>query len=243
MDITILEDLGLTESEIKTYLATLELGSTTAGPILKKSNLQNSVVHRALNNLIEKGLINYILEGRRKVYQATDPNNFYDFIENKKKRFEQILPELKAKQEMAKEQNQATIYQGKRGLNEIYTILVNTEGKEYNTYGGGTRVTHDAMGKTWWRNIHAKRIANKLPARQIFDETIRDFGTELRKRPITKIRFLPQDFEQLTEIVIVGEYVAINIFAENPYGILIKDKTVVEGYKKNFELLWKKAKE
>ena len=39
MDITILEDLGLTNAEIKIYLALLELGSTTAGPIIEKSGL------------------------------------------------------------------------------------------------------------------------------------------------------------------------------------------------------------
>ena len=98
MDIEILEDLGLTQSEIKTYLTLLELGSSTAGPILEKSNLQNSVVHRALNSLIEKSLITYVLEGNRKIYQATDPENFNLFIDEKKRKFQEILPELKEKQ-------------------------------------------------------------------------------------------------------------------------------------------------
>ena len=62
MDTSILEDLGLTQAEIKVYIALLELGSSSAGQILEKSGLQNSVVHRALNSLIEKGLISYILE-------------------------------------------------------------------------------------------------------------------------------------------------------------------------------------
>ena len=87
MDITILEDLGLSITEIKVYLSLLELGSSTAGPILEKSQLQNSVVHRAINTLITKGLINFILEGKRKIYQATDPENFITYIDEKKKRF------------------------------------------------------------------------------------------------------------------------------------------------------------
>ena len=242
MDITILEDLGLTESEIKVYITLLELGSSSAGKILEKSGIQNSVVHRALNTLIEKGLISYILEGRRKVYQATDPENFYDFIDDKKKRFEQILPELKEKQTFAKETAAATIYKGKRGINEIYNVLLNSGGKEYNTFGGGKRVTFDVMGEHWWKNLHAKRIAKKIRARQVFDETIRKFGEWLNKKPLSQVRFLSQEFEQMTETVIIGEYVAIIIFTENPYGVLIKDKAVVESYRKNFEILWKKAK-
>jgi len=37
MDVSILEDLGLTQAEIKVYLALLELGSSSAGRILEKS--------------------------------------------------------------------------------------------------------------------------------------------------------------------------------------------------------------
>lgn len=242
MDITILEDLGLTQAEIKVYVALLELGSTTAGPILEKSKLQNSVVHRALNSLIEKGLISYILEGKRKIYQATDPENFYNFIEDKKKRFEQILPDLKEKQKHAKKEEQATIFRGKRGINELYNLLLNSGGKEYNTFGGGTRVTYDVMGETWWKNLHVKRIAKRIKCRQVFDETIRKFGEELRKKSLTDIRFLSRKFEQLQETIIIGDYVGIAIFTKNPYGILIKDKTVADGYRKQFEVIWNIAK-
>ncbi len=54
MDVTILEDLGLTTAEIKVYIALLELGNSTAGPLVEKSGLQNSVVHRTLHSLIQK---------------------------------------------------------------------------------------------------------------------------------------------------------------------------------------------
>ncbi len=243
MDLSILEDLGLTQGEIKVYIALLELGSTTAGPLLEKSGLQNSVVHRALNSLIEKGLISFIKEGKRNIYQATDPENFFSFIEDKKKRFEQILPELKLAQQKQQKKEQALVFKGKRGINELYQTLLNSGGKDYNTFGGGTRVTHTIMGETWWNNFHAKRIAKKIKSRQVFDESIRTFGQELNRKPLTHIRFLSRTFEQLQETVIVGSYVGIAIFTENPYGILIKDSIVAEGYRKQFEVLWKIAKE
>ena len=242
MDTAILEDLGLTRAEIKTYITLLELGSSTAGRILEKSGLQNSVLHRALNSLIEKGLISFILEGKRKVYQATDPENFHDFIEEKKKRFDQILPELKKKRKLAKKTTTAAIFKGKKGLKELYNSLLNAGGKEYNTFGGGAHVTFEAMGEMWWKNLHARRIAKKLPSRQIFDESLHGFGKELNKLPLTKIRFLSQEFEQLQETIIIGDSVGIAIFTENPYGVLITDKIVADGYRKQFEILWKTAK-
>ena len=131
MDTTILEDLGLTQAEIEVYVALLELGSANAGHILDKSGAQNSVMHRALNSLIEKGLIHYIMEGRKKIYQATKPETFFEFIETKKKRFEKLLPELKQKEKFALTQEMATIYRGIRGVNEVYRQLREAKGKEY----------------------------------------------------------------------------------------------------------------
>jgi len=241
MDTSILEDLGLTHAEIKVYIVLLELGSSSAGQILEKSQLQNSVMHRALNSLIEKGIISYILQGKKKIYQASNPENFHDFIEEKKKRFDELLPELKARQKTAKKAVVGEIFKGKKGITQLYTTLLNSGGKEYNTFGGGSQVTYDVMGETWWKNLHAKRIEKRIPCRQVFDETIRKFGNELNKKPLTKIRFLPKEYAQLQETIIIGDFVGIAIFTENPYGILIKDKVVADGYRKQFEILWDKA--
>jgi HTH-type transcriptional regulator, sugar sensing transcriptional regulator len=243
MDTEILEDLGLTHTEIRVYLTLLELGSSSAGLILEKSGLPNSTVHRDLNSLIEKGLINFVFEGKRKIYQATDPEHFFVFMDEKQRKFEQILPELKKKQKMAKTKENAAVYKGKRGITEVYNIMINSKGKEYNTFGGGEEVAKK-MGLTWWLNIHAKRIDNKLPSRQVFDLTVRPAGgQEIEALPKTDIKYLPKEFAAFQETVIVGDKVAISLFTENPYSILIEDKNVAESYRQHFELLWKQAKQ
>jgi HTH-type transcriptional regulator, sugar sensing transcriptional regulator len=242
VDVSILEDIGLTQSEIKTYLTLLELGTSSAGKILEKSGIQNSVLHRALNSLSEKGLINFILDGKKKVYQATNPENFHNYIEDKRKRFDEILPELKARQSFAKNTENATIYKGKRGITEVYNTLVNSKAKEYLTFGGGEQCLN-LMGDAWWSNVHRKRLANKMPARQVWDVTVAKFSThDFMQTKMTHIRFLPQEFAHFQETAIVGDYVAITLFTDNPYSILIKDKVVADGYKKFFELMWKISK-
>ena len=56
MDTQILTDIGLTQAEIKVYLSLLELGTSTAGPIIENSGLQSSVVFMTLTKLIKKDL-------------------------------------------------------------------------------------------------------------------------------------------------------------------------------------------
>lgn len=242
MKTEILEDLGLTKSEINVYISLLEIGSSNAGDVLKKSKLQNSVVHRALNSLIEKGLINYVIEGKRKIYTATDPENFNKYIEDKKERFLEILPELKKKQASFKEVKNATIYNGKRGIKEVYYKLINQKNaKEYLTFGGGVDVAK-FMGEKWWEGLHTKRIYNNLKSRQIYDKTVKYIGEDVKKRKISKVKYLPENFAQFQETVIVEDYVAINVFSNDGYSFLIENKKVAEGYRKYFEALWKIAK-
>jgi len=241
VDLSIFEDLGLTAAETKVYVALLEIGSSQAGNIIDATNLQNSVVHRALHALSKHGLISFIYDGKHKTYQATNPEYFYRFIDEKKQRFNEILPELKAKQQLQTEHTKASLYRGVKGITEVYHTLISAQAKEYLTFGGGVLVAQ-RMSNTWWYNLHKKRVANKLPSRQIFDATVKQMAHEIENNPITDIRYLGADFASVQETVICGNLVAITVFTENAYSFLIEDKAVAEGYKKHFELLWKQAK-
>ena len=50
-----LVDAGLTNAEARVYLALLELGSTTAGPVIKKAGLHRGTTYQVLQRLLEKG--------------------------------------------------------------------------------------------------------------------------------------------------------------------------------------------
>lgn len=243
MDFEILEDLGLSQSEIKVYTTLLEIGTSFAGEVISKSKLQNSVVHRALNSLIEKGLINYVLDGKHKVYLATEPEYFFTYIEDKKKQFEAIFPKLKEKQLSQKQETQTSMFKGKKGISEVYNKLISLSNRELLTFGGSKETT-DFMGLTWWKNIHIKRIANNIENRHIASTEVLPYIDFFLKLELTNMKFLSKEtFSQYQETAIIGDYVAISIFAEEGYSILIQNKDVAEGYRKNFEMIWNLAKD
>jgi predicted transcriptional regulator len=111
METAALEDLGLSQAEIKTYIALLEIGESTTGPIIARSKLQSSVVHRVIKQLIEKELVSYVVVGKNKHYQPAKPQNLVNFVETKKKRLLEILPELESKQQLVK-RNTAEMFLG-----------------------------------------------------------------------------------------------------------------------------------
>src|SRR3989339_141543 len=96
-----LRKIGLTEGEIKVYIALLELGSTTSGNIIKISGVSGSKVYEVLDRLVNKGLVNFIHKNQVKYFEAASPERILDYLEEKGKQIEdekiliqKIIPEL-----------------------------------------------------------------------------------------------------------------------------------------------------
>jgi len=238
MDTSILEDIGLTGSEIKVFLTLLEIGSSTAGKVVEKSGLQNAVVHRAFHSLAEKGLITYVKEGKIRHYQAVEPKLLLGFLEEKKKHLEKLLPELEAKRKLAKQKPQATIFQGIRGVKELLNLMLDTKSRKYFAYGGPQRA-HDLLGDFFWESFHRKRISKKIKAKLLFHYSLKWWADELNRLSLTKVKTTRKDFEEVTETIICGDRVAIIIYLDKPFGFLIEEPLAAKSYRKFFELLWK----
>ncbi|MBI4162572.1 MAG: hypothetical protein HY513_02720 [Candidatus Aenigmarchaeota archaeon] len=239
MDTSVLEDLGFTNAEIKVYISLLELGTSTAGPIIEKSGLQSSVVHMTLNRLVEKGFATFVKEGQRNHYQASDPKHIEDYIEDKKDQFHAILPQLLSKQSMAKEKPETITFRSFKGIREMLQILLEAGGKRHLTISSSKESLR--MGEEWWKSYHRKRAAKGIDASLIFNESLRSWSAETKYNK-TEVRYTKQGFEPLTETIIRNDKVGIIIWSEKPFGILIHNKLVADSYEKFFQLLWKQAK-
>ena len=180
MDTQILEDIGLSNAEIKVYLALLELGTSTAGPILEKSALQNSVVHMTLNKLIDKGFVTFVKEGKRNHYQAANPKHIIEFINEKKERFEELLPELLLKQRTAKEKPEIVTFRGIKGIKELLLELLEAGGKEHHTFGSTAKSL--MLGEGWWVSYHKKRAARGIKTKPfvIWEQGAQDYWNDLK---------------------------------------------------------------
>jgi len=130
MNTAILEQIGLTKSEIKAYFALLELGTSSVGAILSKSKVPNSKVYIILNRLINKGLVTFSEKSNVKYYNAESPNRILDYIESKKEELnkekeemQKILPLMLKKQEKISE-NTAKVFEGRRGMISAYEDVI-----------------------------------------------------------------------------------------------------------------------
>ena len=102
MNIKILEEIGLTKTEIKIYLTLLKLGQSTTTNIVRKAEIHASKVYEFLDKLIQKGLVSYVIKSNKKYFSASEPDFLKEFLREKENKIKEqeseinkILPELK----------------------------------------------------------------------------------------------------------------------------------------------------
>ena len=239
MEIEVLENIGLTPAEAKVYLALLEMGGVSAKFILDKTGLHNSVVHNSLNRLIEKGFVSFVKEGKKNIYQASNPKHVIDFIDAKKERFESILPSLLAKQGMNVDKPEVTSFRGVCGVKELLLELLDAGGSEHHTIGSSSKSL--MLGEAWWVDYHVKRVKKKISAKLLFNESLRAWGAE-QKYKFSEVRYSESGFEPLTETIIRNDSVGIILWTEKPFGILVHNKELADSYETYFKHLWSEGK-
>lgn len=243
-----LKRIGLTEGEIKAYLALLELGSTTTGKITKISGISGSKVYEVLDRLMNKGLVSFIVKNNVKHFEATSPERILDYLEEKgeqieadKKEIHKIIPELILKQQHAS-RSEARIYTGWEGLKTANEDIINTlkKGDEWLSMG---LTEQPESWEIYFNKKQEVRAKKGIVHKHLINEKYKSLYKQRKKLPYTKFKFLSKELEMPTSTEIYGNKVIIFILIkESPMAIMIESKEVAESFRKYFNVLWNKSK-
>ncbi|MDP2946909.1 MAG: helix-turn-helix domain-containing protein [Nanoarchaeota archaeon] len=235
--------IGLTEGEAKVYLALVELGSSTVGPIVKKSKVAYSNIYDILNRLIDKGIVSFIVKQKTKYFTACSPSNILDYLDKKEKEilnqkdsFRKILPELEKLQE-TKENQEAEIFTGIRGLKTAYEKMFRNLGKNDETlffYIHDEKYSEEAdlfyhSTQELYKGKKNRGIANKECKN----------SWHVKKAKYLQTKFV--NFPIPGNIDIINNYVFIVSWSPTITGILINSKSIAENLRNYFNQIWEIA--
>tara|TARA_Y100000310_G_C20366544_1_gene661464 strand:- start:4 stop:741 length:738 start_codon:yes stop_codon:yes gene_type:complete len=244
MDQTILEEIGLTNSEIKIYTGLLKFGSVKVGELMKQVNLHRSRVYEVINRLIKKGLVSYVIKNNIKYFEATNPERLLTFIEEQKEKLSEkeskikkIIPELK-KNVSSLSKSEAHVFVGKEGLKTIRKDVLK---QKQDLYLIGAVGKEDKFLKYFFPNFNKLRIKSKIKWKILYDAEVR--GKKIANLGLMETKFLPKEYSSPSVINIYGDRV-VNILwnDDNPTCFMIINKEIADSYRKWFKLLWKSAK-
>ncbi len=227
-----LKQAGLTENESKVYLALIDLGPSLAGQISRKTGLHRRTVYDITEMLIKKGLIGYILQNNKKLFQASNPNRILEIIQEKQNLLTPLVQELSEKYKKTKQKEQTNFYKGKEGLKNIFEDQL--EAKEILILGASPKAYEILEFYFHWYD--KKRKSKKIKTKIITT------NKSIKNISLAEIKYLPQKYSNPVALNIYDDKTAIILWATEPIAILIKNKEIAEAYKQYFELMWKIAK-
>ena len=236
-DTKVLEEIGLTEGEIKIYLALLKIGASKSGLIMKEASMTNSSTYRCLESLMDKGLVNYIIKNNVKYFQAADPKSLLKLLDEKKAKISEMLPSLIKKEEEGQE---ARIYEGFKAITTAYEECLEElkPGDESLFFSIGEEDLSDKNIQTFFMNLSLKRKARKIGMRGIAPLETREI---FKKYPV-RIDMRYTDIKLPTGVSIYKNSIIIISWKDKPTAIIIKSRNITESYRNFFEDAWKLAK-
>jgi HTH-type transcriptional regulator, sugar sensing transcriptional regulator len=241
----LLEEIGLTKSEIAVYLALLEIGSSSTGKIVEKSKVASSKIYEILDKLIHKGLVSYVIKANIKHFEASSPKRLIDYmkekkddLEKKEKELENIIPQLELKRSLSKNENETHVFKGIKGAKTAFDdILQVCKKNDEIQILGFSDVSIEFQN--FLINFHNKRSKQGIKLKTIFGKGIKNLINEFKKIPLTEVKVSLSDEQRSVAFILYKDKVLFSIPSENLW-IQIKSKKLNDSFKNYFNDEWNK---
>ncbi len=248
IDTALLSEIGLSEGEIKVYLALMSLGASSTGPIIKESKVHASKVYPILDRLVDKGLVGFVKEGKKSIYRANPPTMITSFLEKKeadlktqKKEAQRLIRQLELLQTISEAGTDATIFKGRRGIKAAHDLLIKDlkKGDELLDFG------LTKQSKSWeiyFQHFQERRVKKGAKLKQLVSEEypwLDEYVTFRKHLPNTEIKFLPKHLLFPSVMEIWHDKVLITVLEGEGLSILIENKEVAESFRTQFYAMWK----
>lgn len=240
----ILINLGLSPNEIKVYLALLELGENTVGPLINKLKIHRQIAYDALASLIDRNLVIKTSKNNRFYFRIADPENIMISIKKQEKIARNFVKEVNKKRAGQTERQEIKIIEGEAAY--INWVIQGSEtmpiGSELYIVSSGLAEWEDLMTKEKnLSRINKIRNERNIKAKMIYLEKTRKKINSIEKSNYEN-RFIDSGYIMPTEFAITPIGVEFVSFGSDLLVIIVKSKKLRNDYLKYFENLWNIAK-
>lgn len=90
-----LGQLGLNQRQVRIYRALHQLGPSSIRDVAAKAGVNRGSTYETLKSLVSMGLVSYLPKGKRRVFQAEDPDRLLTLAESKQQALAQTMEDLR----------------------------------------------------------------------------------------------------------------------------------------------------
>jgi sugar-specific transcriptional regulator TrmB len=226
-----LQKLGLSKKESLVYLELVKSGNSGANEIAKKISTQRTVVYNLLQQLIEKGFVNFVKREGKRIYSISNPESLLSEIKEREVVAEKLIVEINEMKKNEDVERKVEVFEGVSSMRNLFDEIkdakelrvLNATGKIFDNlkYSSEHIIEHMKENSKVW-NIGVPSMKNTKLA---------SFGF--------RTKYLPKGAENLATTFIFEGKVITQVLRDKPFLIRIENKDIFEGYKKDFDVFWK----
>ncbi len=241
-----LVEIGLSDKEAKTYLAILELGSSTIKPISDRAGIKRTSIYNFIDHLVELGLVSKSTVRGRTHYQATSPTRLSDLQQERLKKLDQVLPEFMSVFNSLTTKPRINYFEGPEQVKNIMReelrckeeVLAIWPTAETTEMIGGISFFREIDSERVVRGIHVKSLRVHDPKKHLFEHSSH------AAKYLREVRFARQEYISMMRMGMAlydtGK-VAFFGSTKEQFGILIESRELYDLMKLLFTLIWEKS--
>ena len=240
MDVTILKKLGLSDKEIKVYLALLEYGAISVRGLADITDLNRGTVYDILKRLQELGLVGYYHHETKQKFTAEKPEKLINLLKTQEERIvelksnlKDLVPELNSLKDKGANSPVTKYYEGTNGIRSISEDVLESQEKDDEYYVYSAKKASEDLNRAM-PDFTKKRIKKEIRVKAI---SLAKGGST---SGLDERKWLGSDDDSATFIIIYAGKCAFisHDSQDNPVGVIIENQMIYETQKKIFLQLW-----
>lgn len=239
MEIKELIETGLTKNQAQTYLEILKHPGKSGGEIAKEISLDRSFTYNVINSLLNKGLVSYIIKENKRIFYPANPENLLKEIQEKEKKINKIVDELKSIQEETKYEKSVIVYEGNAGLKTSVRDMLSSDYFETIGSGEDLKIFEELKYEYphYLKELKSKKAKGKLITSKLNKQSLKNIYNNLD----IKIK-ISEDTKSKVNFTTFRDKLAIYSVEKEPFVIMIQNKDISDAFKKYFNKIWKSIK-
>lgn len=226
----VLQQLGLTEAEVKLYVTLLSSGEATASELAKKTATNRTFTYDRLNRLVNIGLASHIVKDNKKYFKAAEPSQFLALLKERETQLQSVMPQLEALIAKPALCPQVTVFSSKKGVQTALNLMLRERKPVF--VHGSLLSFQNVMGQSFevWNQ---RRVKGKIMLRLLTPEDVSNV-----KPDYAEIEELPEEEKTAITTFTFGNRTIIAFWSDVPVAILIESIEIAKNNTAFFNSIW-----
>ena len=228
-----LQRIGLSKKESEIYAALAKRQSATANELAKDTSTNRTVCYNTLQQLVNRGVVAYSKRNNKRLFALASAESLLADVREREDVVRDLIKDLERIKKKDISQRSVEVFEGKNGLKQIFNEI--RDCKELAVINATGLIFENLEFSA--RHI-IKDIERSNKVRIIATQSMKK--TELSRIRKAKIKYLPKEAENYATTFIFDGKIIIQTLKDKPFLIKIVEESIYDGYKKDFEVMWRR---